>query len=108
MTNTTSAANTKLSAASSLATKICQRSVERVRIVFSVPWLSSDDTMSPATSDVMSGNSQTELNSRPTSGTASPVSLTKRPNGTSSGPPLLDSSAITKISGTSAAAPRPR
>ena len=49
---------------------------ERVRIVFSVPWLSSDATMSPATSAVMSGNSQTELNSRPTSGIASPVSRT--------------------------------
>ena len=62
--------------ASTLPAKTCSRSTERVRIVFSVPLRSSEATMSPATSAVISGNIQTEPNSSSTSGTASPVSWT--------------------------------
>ena len=60
--------------ASVLPAKICPRSSERVRIVFSVPLWSSEATMSPATSAVISGNIQIEPNSRSTSGIARPVS----------------------------------
>ena len=49
---------------------------ERVRIVFSVPLWSSEAMMSPATSAVISGNSQIEPNSSSTSGTARPDSRT--------------------------------
>ena len=45
-------------------------------MVFSVPLRSSAATMSPATSETMSGNSQIEPNRSSTSGMASPVSRT--------------------------------
>ena len=97
-----------MSVASTLPANTCQRSTERVRIVFSVPLWSSVATMSPATSAVISGSSQNAPKARQTSGTAKPVSRTKLPNGSSSGPPLLSAaSAMTKISGTASAAPRP-
>ncbi len=65
-----------MNAASTLATKICQRSTERVRIVFSVPLPSSVATMSPATSAVTSGKNQNAPKNSPTSGIASPDSRT--------------------------------
>ena len=54
-----------MNAASTLATKICQRSTERVRIVFSVPLPSSVATMSPATSAVISGKNQNAAKNMP-------------------------------------------
>jgi hypothetical protein len=68
--------NVYVSAASTLAVKICQRSTERVRIVFSVPLPSSAATMSPATREVTSGKNQIEPKKRPTSGIARPESRT--------------------------------
>ena len=65
-----------MNAASTLATKICQRSTERVRIVFSVPLESSVATMSPATSAVTSGKNQKAPKNSPTSGIARPDSRT--------------------------------
>jgi hypothetical protein len=90
-----------------LATKICQRSVERVRIVFSVPWLSSDDDVArDERRDQREEPDRAEQ--QPDERDSEAGSLDIAPNGTSSGPPLLDSRAMMKISGTSAAAPRPR
>ena len=47
-----------------------------MRIVFSVPLCDSDAMMSPATSAVISGNSQIDANSSSTSGMARPDSRT--------------------------------
>ena len=96
-----------MNAASTFATKICQRSTERVRIVFSVPLPSSVATMSPATSAVISGKNQNAAKNSPTSGIASPVSRTRSENGIPSGPSSSASSAVMKISGTSRAQPSP-
>jgi hypothetical protein len=63
-----------VSAASSLPPNTWPRSSDRVRIVLSVPLPSSDATMSPATSAVISGNIQIEPNSSSTNGIARPVS----------------------------------
>ena len=65
-----------MAAARALPANTWWRSTERVRIIFSVALWSSEATMSPATSAVISGNSQIEPNSSSTSGTASPVSWT--------------------------------
>ena len=99
-----------MSAASVLPANTCQRSTERVRIVFSVPFWSSVATMSPATSAVISGISQNAPKERHTSGTASPVSRTNEPNASPSGPPPLESASrpITKMTGTAKAPPSPR
>ncbi len=67
------AATAYVLAARALPTNTCQRSRDRVRIVFRVPLWSSEAKMSPATSAVISGNIQTAPNSRITSGTASPL-----------------------------------
>ncbi len=75
-TNRMSASAAYVNAASVLPANTCQRSTERVRMVFSVPFWSSVATMSPATSDVTSGISQIEPNARHTSGMARPVSRT--------------------------------
>jgi hypothetical protein len=60
--------------ASTFPVKTCDRSRERVRIVFSVPFVCSDATMSPATSAVISGNPQIDMKKSTTNGTANPVS----------------------------------
>jgi hypothetical protein len=65
-----------VAAARALPAKICPRSRDRVRIVFSVPLWSSAATMSPETSDVISGKSQIEPKTSRTSGIASPESRT--------------------------------
>src|SRR3954451_22326320 len=67
-----SASTVYVTATSALPMKIWPRSTERVRTVLSVPFWSSDATMSPATSAVMSGNNQYDPNVSSTSGTASP------------------------------------
>ena len=59
-------------AANSFPANTSPRSSERVRMVFSVPLCDSDAMMSPATSAVISGNSQIDANSSSTSGIASP------------------------------------
>ena len=109
MKNRKSRAAVYVSAARTFPANTCQRSTERVRIVFSVPFWSSVATMSPATSAVISGSSQNAPKARQTSGTAKPVSRTNSPNGSPSGPSprLSASSAMTKISGTATAAPSP-
>ena len=74
-----------------------------------MPLWSSVATMSPATSAVISGSSQNAPKARQTSGTAKPVSRTKLAERQLVGAlPLLSAArAITKISGTASAAPRP-
>ena len=88
--------------------KISPRLSDLVRIVFSVPLLLSEATMSPATSAVISGRPQIDMKKRTTNGVASPVSRMLRPRRMSFGPPDWVSSTTTKTIGTSIATPRPR
>src|SRR5919199_1237536 len=52
---------------------------ERVRIVFSVPWLSSDEKMSPAATAASSGRIHAAEKASVVIGVAKPVVLRKRP-----------------------------
>ena len=65
-----------MTAAPTFAANTWPRVTLRVRIVLSVPLPSSAATMSPATSEAISGKSQIEPNVSRTSGAASPESRT--------------------------------
>ncbi len=96
-----------MSAARTLPKKICPRCNERVRIVLSVPLWSSDATMSPATSAVISGSRKADAKVNSTSGIARPDWCTYAPKGTSLGRPLRNARLIVNASGTPMAANRP-
>jgi hypothetical protein len=63
------------------------RLVERVRIIFSVLFASSDETMSPATSDEMTGAPKNVAKARSASGSTTAVSVTCVASGMSGGMP---------------------
>ena len=90
-------------AASSLPANRSSRLHERVRIVFQVPWRSSEENRSPAITPAMIGNPHWPANPRITSEIAKPEECTQAPNSASVGVPLWTFSSVANANGPSAA-----
>ena len=91
----------KVIAASTLPANSCSRVHDRVSTVFQVPYRSSEENMSPASTPATSGKPQLPAKPRTTRATAKPEPWTQIPNSASAGVPLCAPSTAANASGPS-------